>query len=369
MALYSISICSGIAGLELSLDIAAPGAFVPALYCEREAAAAEILADRIEEGAIPTAPIWSDVRTICGPEVRSYLGERTGGERIGMLTAGYPCQPFSCAGKRAGKDDPRHLWPWIVDAIDCYRPTMCFFENVAGHVTLGFGEVRRNLEDRGYAVQAGLFSAEEVGAPHRRLRLFILAVADPRCGIDEQRRIDRDIRGTQGEAESDAQERKWGRDTVVDGSTEVDDAAACGWSRLVVSARQRREREGKVDTVRGIVAVGDAERRGFRTGGIREASSAFGAEPSIPIWPSDRRDTYGWNAVISSYPWLAPAVTETEAQSRFRGVAHGFPDWFHRFVVRRWNDRLRCYGNAVVPLTAAAAFVQLLAAHSEKVKS
>lgn len=86
------------------------------------------------------------------------------------------CQPFSVAGNRAGEDDPRHLWPFIRRHIEVIQPGWCFFENVAGHLTLGFDVVKRELEEMGYWVEAGIYTAEEVGAPHRRERLFILAV-------------------------------------------------------------------------------------------------------------------------------------------------------------------------------------------------
>lgn len=86
------------------------------------------------------------------------------------------CQPFSLAGKRDGVEDPRHLFPYIRNIIDATRPVWCFFENVSGHLSMGYDEVYRSLRDLGYAVEAGIYTAEEVGAPHERERLFILAI-------------------------------------------------------------------------------------------------------------------------------------------------------------------------------------------------
>src|SRR5690606_9608656 len=70
---------------------------------------------------------------------------------------------------------PRHLWPWIKDGIDAMQPGWCFFENVEGHVSLGLRDVLADLEELGYTTAWGLFSAAEVGAPHQRKRVFILA--------------------------------------------------------------------------------------------------------------------------------------------------------------------------------------------------
>lgn len=176
VALHSISLCTGLAGLELGVSLALRHAFSPILYVERELTVASLLAEEIEAGRLPPAGIWSDIKTLCDAGPRRYVRAALGGRRLALLTGGYPCQPFSTAGKRRGVDDPRHLWPWIDKAIGQYRPAICFFENVAAHLDLGFGAVRRNLEDRSYRVQAGIFAACETGAPHLRKRLFILAV-------------------------------------------------------------------------------------------------------------------------------------------------------------------------------------------------
>jgi site-specific DNA-cytosine methylase len=120
----------------------------------------------MEKGLLDAAPIWSDLKTF---PYKDFHG------LVDILIAGYPCQPFSSAGKRAGKEDPRHLWPWIADGIRLLQPTMCFFENVEGHISLGLSTVISDLEELGYKVSWGIFSAREVGAPHQRKRLFIMA--------------------------------------------------------------------------------------------------------------------------------------------------------------------------------------------------
>lgn len=94
---------------------------------------------------------------------------------IDILTAGYPCQPFSQAGHRKGTNDERHLWPYVFDAIKYFRPRFAFFENVRGHLTLGLAEVLEDLASIGWDAKWACVRASDVGAPHHRERLFILA--------------------------------------------------------------------------------------------------------------------------------------------------------------------------------------------------
>ncbi|MBB4214379.1 DNA (cytosine-5)-methyltransferase 1 [Rhizobium sp. BK212] len=98
--------------------------------------------------------------------------------KVHILTGGYPCQPFSLAGRRRGENDPRHLWPQIKRIIGELDPEWCFFENVEGHMSLGADTVFRQLRELGFTVKAGLFSALETGASQIRRRLFIVAHAD-----------------------------------------------------------------------------------------------------------------------------------------------------------------------------------------------
>ena len=101
---------------------------------------------------------------------------------VDILSGGYPCQPFSSAGKRLGADDERHLWPFIRDGIQRMAPRVCFFENVEGHISLGLSTVISDLEEMGYKVSFGIFSAAECGAPHQRKRVFVLAHRDGERG-------------------------------------------------------------------------------------------------------------------------------------------------------------------------------------------
>ena len=95
-------------------------------------------------------------------------------EPVDILTGGYPCQPFSAAGRRQGTHDDRHLWPYVREAIRHLRPRFTVLENVAGHRSLGFDRVLGDLAEDGLHAQWVSVRASDVGACHHRERLFIL---------------------------------------------------------------------------------------------------------------------------------------------------------------------------------------------------
>lgn len=132
----------------------------PAWFAEIDEAPARILAHHY-----PQVPNLGDVTRVDWGSVPP----------IDILTAGYPCQPFSQAGHRKGTNDERHLWPYVFDAIKHLRPRAAFFENVRGHLTLGLTEVLEDLASIGWDAQWECIRASDVGAPHHRERLFILA--------------------------------------------------------------------------------------------------------------------------------------------------------------------------------------------------
>ncbi len=162
-----MSLCSGIGGLDLGVQLAIPNART-VVYVEREAYCCEILLSRMDTKQLDAAPLWTDLKTFDGYPWRG---------KVDLIIGGYPCQPFSVAGKRRGAHDSRHLWNDVARTIGEVRPTAVFLENVPGHLSMGLRDVRSDLEAMGFSVEAGLFSAEEIGAPHRRERLFVLAYA------------------------------------------------------------------------------------------------------------------------------------------------------------------------------------------------
>lgn len=160
----AISICTGIGGLDLAARMVFGARSV--CYVEREAAALEILAARIQDGSMDDAPVWSDARSFDGKPWRG---------KVDLITAGYPCQPFSVAGRGLAEADPRHIWPDIKRVIGEVQPTVVVLENVQGHLKRGFDTVLNDLDELGFDAEWGIYSASQAGAPHRRNRLFVLA--------------------------------------------------------------------------------------------------------------------------------------------------------------------------------------------------
>jgi len=181
-----LSICSGYGGIELGLEMVERTRTV--CYVENEIGAASILAARMEDNTLDSAPIWSDLRSF-DPE--PWRG------KVDIIAGGFPCQPHSVAGSQRGEDDPRELSGEVLRiAAGLGYPTL-FLENVPGILRFYWDNIRPELRKMGYEVKEGLFTAAETGAPHKRERLFILAYTEserhgrgdsPQCG-DEQRFI------------------------------------------------------------------------------------------------------------------------------------------------------------------------------------
>ena len=161
-----IDLCSGIGGFALGFEWA--GLSTPAMFCDIEPWSRKILAKHW-----PDVPIEEDVKVLANEPEKIPAGGRDT-----ILTAGYPCQPFSQAGKRLGAEDDRHIWPHIREIVAQKRPAWCVFENVYGHVSLGLDQVLLDLEADGYATRAHIVPACGVDAPHRRDRIWIIAHAN-----------------------------------------------------------------------------------------------------------------------------------------------------------------------------------------------
>jgi DNA (cytosine-5)-methyltransferase 1 len=161
MAFRHVDLCSGIGGFALGFEWAELSS--PILFCDIEPWSRKILAKHW-----PDVPIAEDVKELAGDPDRNVPD-------CDILTAGYPCQPFSLAGKRGGEEDPRHIWPYILRIVASKRPSWCVFENVYGHLTLGLDQVLLDLEAEGYATRPFIVPACSVDAPHRRDRVWIIA--------------------------------------------------------------------------------------------------------------------------------------------------------------------------------------------------
>jgi DNA (cytosine-5)-methyltransferase 1 len=117
---------------------------------------------------------WPDVHV--HGDIREVRGELYAG--ITLLTGGFPCQPFSVAGKQRGKTDDRYLWPEMLRVIREARPAWIVGENVAGIVNMALDQVHTDLEAEGYEVESIIIPACGVDAPHRRDRVWIVAHAE-----------------------------------------------------------------------------------------------------------------------------------------------------------------------------------------------
>lgn len=388
-----MALCAGDGGLELGIGLAVPE-YRCVVAVEGEAHAAATLVRRMAQAALDDCPLWDDARTFDGRPWRPV---------VDIVSGGYPCQGESVAGKRGGKHDPRWLWPSFRRIVGEVEPEWCFFENVPGHLSLGFEAVADDLRAMGYAVAAGLFTAEEVGATHRRERVFILAHAD-RFGSEPLRHGARELQRRE-EGRGEATERRGvdvadadlgvGHVPGVAPSTrfdpqpcpgpETDNVGEPGGCRPALadprrprpSGRPMRGGDGREECtaaqrVRGDAVVDPASlgrREGRAEPELRGGGRAV-ADPGrgLPAFPPGPADLESWRIVLKSRPDVEPARrkpgrrilkqaqrylearTEEEKASfkpSVRRVAHGLADRV---------DRLRGCGNGVVPLEAAYAF-------------
>ena len=157
MKLTHIDLFSGIGGFSLAARWAGLDTIV---FCERDKFCQKVLNKHW-----PGVPIHDDITTFDGTKYSNVF----------LLTGGFPCQPFSCAGKRRGKEDDRYLWPDMLRVISETKPHWVIGENVAGFVSMGLDGCISDLEREGYEVQPFIIPACAVNAPHRRDRVWICA--------------------------------------------------------------------------------------------------------------------------------------------------------------------------------------------------
>jgi DNA (cytosine-5)-methyltransferase 1 len=161
-SLNVLDLFSGIGGFSLGLEQAG---MTTAAFCEIDPFCRRILRQHW-----PTTPIYEDIKQLTARRLT-----HDGISPIDLICGGYPCQPFSVAGRRRGESDPRHLWPEMYRLIRELRPRWVVCENVAGHVELGLDAVLADLDAAGYTATPFIIPACSVGAPHRRDRVWIVA--------------------------------------------------------------------------------------------------------------------------------------------------------------------------------------------------
>ena len=161
--LNHLDLFSGIGGFSLGLE--ATGYFETVAFCDFDPYCQKVLRKHW-----PWVTIYDDVK-----ELNSERLSANGHTKIDIITGGYPCQPFSIAGRQKGEQDPRHVWPEMFRLVKELRPTWVIGENVSGHIKLGLDTVLENLESEGYSARAFSISASSIGAVHQRERVWILA--------------------------------------------------------------------------------------------------------------------------------------------------------------------------------------------------
>lgn len=291
------SLFSGIGGIELGLETAIPGASV-AWQAECDPYALAVLAKH-----------W--------PEVKRYKDVREINKKathVDIVCGGFPCQDISNAGKRAGiKGERSGLWSEYARIVRTLRPRYVFVENVAALAARGLGRVLADLAALGFDAEWDLFRASDVGAPHRRERLFILAYARrERAGRIQPESI------TRSSEAADAVDRG-------DAVAHANGGGQLQSQRSLTGERGRVSHGGQSDVV---------DARGIRSNTrIEGTQDGHGSGHRFPPGPRD----------IGAWTGAQPAIRRGNARLSGR------------------VDRLRCLGNAVVPQVAAHAWQTLSA--------
>ncbi|MBC9247504.1 DNA cytosine methyltransferase [Paracoccus sp. 11-3] len=382
----------------MGLMLAEPGYHTRA-FVEWEDWPRSVLIAAQNAGYFAPAPIWDDLRSF---DARPFRGA------FDTVLAGYPCQPFSAAGKRGGAADPRHLWPEVARVIAECRPEWVSLENVAGHVTLGLETVLRELWGLGYTPAAGLFSAAEVGAPHQRLRIFILAHTDEPASRNHPLQPGGQQRfypqgGSIGAGHRqlvDAEGQRWveGRTgselwlvrnaTIASaGGAMVDDTAGTRCQPSGCGSDSRTEgwqplpgaRCAKLgDTSDAMADPGRAELEGqfgsqHHPGGWQKPDGCPALPGGTGLHPPGPGDHAAWATILAARPDLAPALGFHDCLAWARCLAadpEGAGAAAAEPALRRMADglahrarALRLLGNGVHPLAAAHAWRTLAAAH------
>jgi DNA (cytosine-5)-methyltransferase 1 len=290
------------------------------------------------EASIPEAPIWDSIESFDGRPWRGL---------VHIVSAGDPCQPWSHAGQRKGYDDERVVFDDVTRIVSEVEPEFVFLENVAGAIDFRY-DCKAVLEGMGYRVEAGLFSAAEVGAPHGRLRIFLL-------GNRRRERCDSRIAGIE-EVERERRRRLGGAGGELAHSKSrcrPPGAGAEGQLRCATLAESGGELQHPPhDTaIEGLSLAhacesGCEERwrprlSGEETSGINQGSTA-NRNSSLPLWPPRPNDLEAWREVLEETRENGPCVKPS-----IRRMAN----WMAYRV-----ERLQMLGNGVVPLTAALAF-------------
>ena len=165
-----LSLFSGVGGGDLAFQHLLEG-FRCVGYVEYEEYCQKVIKQRIEDGLLDSAPIFGDIREF---NSRGYAEAYKG--MVDLITGGFPCQPFSVAGKRKGEYDPRNMWPQTINTIRMVRPPYAFLENVSGLLDSGYmSKIFSDLAEAGFNAKWTVLGTHHIGGLFKRDRLWILA--------------------------------------------------------------------------------------------------------------------------------------------------------------------------------------------------
>lgn len=311
-------------------------------YVERATYPARIIEARIRDGFLDDAPVWDDVRTFDGYPWRGF---------VDVITAGFPCQPFSVAGKRKAAEDPRNGWPDTIRIIREVQPRWCFLENVPGLLAAShgyFGVILRELAESGYDASWRVLSAAELGAPHKRDRLWIVAhrrsLRGGSGGIQQERFTKCEgsaVFGDDGTAQSvaDASIARIRRLSTGQGGQKRATIDPCGCGEDVAYP-ERSRRNGRAGTQRpsGWIESEDGDcPRAFSEGTRLENGRPTGASESQGETNGQMAQP-GFERCSSSWWAVEPGLDRVANGVAFR------------------VDRIKAIGNGQVPAVAATAW-------------
>ena len=317
MTLTVGSLFSGIGGLDLGLERAGMQVI---WQSEIDPYACKVLKKHW-----PEVPNHGDIKQIDWRTV----------EPVDVICGGYPCQPFSTAGKRQGTDDPRHLWPWVRTAISELQPQYAILENVRGHLSMGGLQVVGELAEIGYDAEWRVVSAAGLGAPHRRDRIII--VAYPNGSNSSNGRQCEDV---------PSQDRS-GRD---DRRRSASDLGQIGLGSSGENTGILADANGKRLEGRSRLQESETQLVGFDILGSSEGrSSVIGVSNNVSEWNGQHRQST--NIATQGRVWRDDRAREEtydgwqwwESEPDVGRVAYGVPSRV---------DRLKGLGNAVVPQVA-----------------
>jgi len=257
--------------------------------------------------------------------------------KIDILTGGFPCQPYSVAGKRKGKNDERHLWPEMLRAIREISPRWVVGENVRGLINwnggLVFNEVQSDLEAEGYEVQSFLLPAASVGAPHRRDRIWFVAYSD-KC--DDERATEKNERENRDEWLQCGDEIRecFKSDIVREFSSDTDSKGLERQTSERIQTRQRGNCRIQNDKFTWYSGENGVELHDAYADSIRQSSEKYRQEETR--WTTKKGFSNNWQ----NFPTQSPLCGGDDGLStELDGIT--FPKWR--------NESIKGYGNAVVP--------------------